>query len=124
DGFAAQLRIISLFDGSVERIHIDMDDLALTRRAGRDLAVTRRLVGRSCGWIGVRREHPRQPNRRPCSVVVSPRARIVSLSSGEGRCSAVASFQSTTGQVSISFLRVRITGMAPSGSWLMVYRLH
>src|SRR5207237_10499842 len=112
-------RIVTLFDGSVERIHIDMDDLALTRLACRDLAVTRRLVGRSCGWIGMRREHPRQPNRRPCSVVVSPRARIVSLSSGEGRCSALAPFPATS-QVSISFLRVRITGRPAGASWLML----
>ena len=34
DGLAAELRIVTLFHGRVERIHIDVDDLAMRRRRG------------------------------------------------------------------------------------------
>jgi hypothetical protein len=35
DRLAAQLRIVALFDGCVERIHIDMNDFAPASRPGR-----------------------------------------------------------------------------------------
>src|SRR5207237_8947693 len=54
DWLAAQVRIVTLFDRGVERIHINMDDLALSRRAGRDLFGVRGLVERFCRVIGLR----------------------------------------------------------------------
>ena len=34
DRFAAQFRVVALFDRRVERIHVDMDDLARAARLG------------------------------------------------------------------------------------------
>jgi hypothetical protein len=51
---SAHFRIFTLFDRSVERIHVDMDDLALRSRTGHDLAGARGLVERLCRVIGVR----------------------------------------------------------------------
>jgi hypothetical protein len=52
NGLSAQFRIVALFDGSVERIHVDMDNLALPCWTG--IAGTRGLVERFCSVIGVR----------------------------------------------------------------------
>src|SRR5262249_59747842 len=56
DGLAAELRIVPLLDGRVERIHVDVNDLALTRWADHTPPLQRGPPPRPA---------PRPPHRHP-----------------------------------------------------------
>jgi hypothetical protein len=94
DRLSAQLGIVPLLDGCVERIHVDVDDLALAWRQLRLVVVLSRSRG--------------QPGR----IFFDATATIRSDPSGSGRCMVRASFEGAVIQVSTSAGVVRITGIA------------
>src|SRR6185437_4015572 len=94
DRLAAEFRIVPLLDRCVKRIHVDVDDLALTGRGSRLLVVLDRHVA------------------GPAGSSLAPRATILSDPSDSGRCSFKTSSGGAVIQVSTSSGVVKITGIA------------
>ena len=57
DGLSAQLRIVTLFDGRKEGVHVDVDDLTRALRARFGIAVRKSGLALAVVMIPVRFEH-------------------------------------------------------------------
>src|ERR1700674_2600979 len=76
NGLATQFGVVALLDRGVERIHVDMDDLALTCRLNWPAFRLRLNAHRAFIGSGAVREHERQAARPPLSSF-SPLATIL-----------------------------------------------